>query len=190
MALIDGTRLSAADLATVPRTFATTADRDSYYVTNPTLKVAGARAYIGSGSTMAEYVHNGTAWKLWSMRDASSLIAVNTGGGWSLSALRATVAGGVATVNVSLLRPTTAWGPAMLDSNNGAALTLDASIAGIGGGLLLAPAPALVTSGARWGTFSWKFLTTTVIAVNFDVAIGPYIPAGGWVNGSFSWPIA
>lgn len=64
MGLIDGTWLYAADLATVPRTFATTADRDSYYVTNPTLKVAGARAYIGSGSAMAEYIYDGTAWKL------------------------------------------------------------------------------------------------------------------------------
>ena len=54
---------AALKMNMMPRTFATTAARDAFYTANPTLKVAGIVAVIGTGADYAEYVWTGTAWR-------------------------------------------------------------------------------------------------------------------------------
>ena len=136
---------------------------------------------------MTEYIWDGTAWKLWTLRDASSLITV--GSGWTVDAKKASVASGVATLLIVLTRSGTSWGPSAQDFNNGATITVDASLAwSIPAGITLAPAPANVTSGNRWNSFAWR-THPSGIALNFETGTGPYIAVGGWVHGVITWPI-
>lgn len=62
MAIVPGQKILVSDFSFIPRWFANTAERDVFFSANPGLKVAGAKAVIGSGSAMVEYVHNGSGW--------------------------------------------------------------------------------------------------------------------------------
>jgi len=62
MALTPGSKILISDLNLMPRSFASTAARDAYYTANPSLKVAGIVAVIGSGASYAEYVWDGAGW--------------------------------------------------------------------------------------------------------------------------------
>lgn len=86
---------AALKMNMMPRTFATTAARDAFYTANPTLKVAGIVAVIGSGADYAEYVHDGTAWRPW----VTAWQAITPGSGFTagtgVNAPRVRIKGGI-----------------------------------------------------------------------------------------------
>ena len=97
MALTPGSKILISDLNLMPRSFASTAARDTFYTANPSLRVAGARAIIGSGATMQEYLYDGAAWLMIS-GDLSSYISWTAGFsaylGLGYSGMSLTVRGG------------------------------------------------------------------------------------------------
>ena len=56
---------AALKMNLMPRTFATVAARDAFFTANPTLRVAGIVAVIGTGADYAEFVWTGAVWVSW-----------------------------------------------------------------------------------------------------------------------------
>lgn len=145
-------------------TFATTTARDAALSSVS----AGDRCFVGSGSTMAEYVHNGTAWILWSAPKQNVPI---TAAGWS--------AGG--------------WGSGVWVSKSSGLVTVQIGAHGTSTtGLALCTLPtgfrpfgdAIILPGARqgWGAASMHVQTNGVLSIAVDgvAATEWYAEASFW----------
>lgn len=159
-------------------TFASTAARDAA-ITSP---VAGMRCFVGSGSAMAEYIHDGTTWRLWGQRNTVVPLTASFTG-----SVRWAVGGGICTVYASLVAASalswTAWSDLAATT---ASLPAPASPYANGFG-----SPMGIVQSNQTDTPSWQAGVTAAGVLLITARWGPRTCAsGGWLASTFSYPIA